>query len=78
MENMTLSELLRRKMHDYGYTTMQELEDDLGIKWCQVHMLLNGKTTCPRAETRRALCRVLDIAPDVLDEAIRNSMIGGR
>lgn len=77
MENMTLSRLLRRKMIDYGYGSLSELGKDLGVEASEVHYLMSGRVACPRVKTRLALCRVLDIAPEVLDRAIINGMRGG-
>ena len=73
---MTLSELLTRKMQDYGYKTLTALGNDVGMQALKIHHLLNGKVLYPRKETRVKLCQVLDIAPEVLDRAIRNSMGG--
>lgn len=76
MENMTLSELLRRKMRDYGFETVREFAAFVGIDSERLHYHITGKTAYPRREVRVKLCRSLDIAPEVLDRAIRNS-IGG-
>ena len=76
MENIKLSELLSRKIHDYGYDTLTALSNDIGMPVSEIHALLNGRVIYPRRETRIALCRGLDIAPEVLDMAIRNSMGG--
>lgn len=76
MENITLSELLRRKMIDYGFATVREFGEFVGIDSERLHYHMAGKTVYPRREVRVKLCRALDIAPEVLDRAIRNS-IGG-
>lgn len=73
---MTLSELLRRKMNDYGYKSLTEFSEALGIPYGDVYGYICCKTTYLRAKNRRKICVALDIAPKVLDRAIRNSMGG--
>lgn len=77
MENITLSELLLRKMRDYGFETFSEFGEFVGVDSKMMHCLITGKTVYPRREARIKLCRSLDIAPEVLDRAITNGMRGG-
>lgn len=76
LEKITLGELLTRKMQDYGYKTLTALGNDIGLDSWNVRPLLTGEVVNPSINTRRNLCRVLDIAPEVLERAIRNSMGG--
>lgn len=76
VESITLNELLTRKMQDYGYDSLTALSNDLGIHISRISDMLKGNVIYPRKDVRVALCRVLDIAPEVLDRAIRNSMGG--
>lgn len=77
-EKMTLSELLLRKMHDYGFNTVREFGNFVGIDSERLHYHMSGKTVYPRREVRVKLCQSLDIAPEVLDRAIINSMGGNK
>lgn len=77
LERMTLSELLQRKMTDYGFETVREFGAYVGIDSERLHYHMTGKTAYPRREVRVKLCQALDIAPEVLDRAIINGLRGG-
>ena len=68
---MKLSELTRWKMVDYGYKTVTELAAALGLSIGHVARIMNGEKEALSIETKRALCRTLDIHPDVLEISLR-------
>ena len=69
---MTLRELLRFKMLDYGYTSVCDFADMLGVSWQHMFKLLAGQFSAIGIETRRAIVQRLDVSPDVLSQAIFN------
>lgn len=74
----TLSELLWRKMFDYGYETIDDLAADAGINRSTLWHIMNEESRRPSAKIRRALCRTLDIDPDVLRRATTNGWTPGK
>lgn len=75
---MTLKALLLRKFIDYEYATFTEFAESIGLTCAEVTRYISGEYVCPRQKNRRKICEALDIAPEVLDAAIRESMFGGR
>jgi len=67
---LTLSALIRRKMLDYKMTP-EQVALEVGFDKNSMYRIVNGKHVNLPTRTRVGLCRVLDIAPDVLNEAIR-------
>lgn len=67
---MTLRALIRRRVWDYG-TTPNQVALAVGFDKNSMYRIVNGKHVNLPRRTRAALCRALDIAPEVLDEAIR-------
>lgn len=68
--DMTLKELLERKAKDYGYETETELAEALGVSASCLNRVLREKRR-PGIGLRRAICRELDVAPEVLERVIR-------
>lgn len=72
MKNMKLSELLRRKMDDYGYGSEEELAEALGITPERLECMLSGIDIWPEIYERQAMHQVLDIDPGVLQMLVYN------
>ena len=72
-----LAGLLFRRMTDYGYRSVDELAEAAGLEPSTIFHLLKHERMCPRPETRRKLCRVLDIDPDVFNKAVVNGWTVG-
>lgn len=70
VEKMTLGQILRHKYADYEYTSLRDMAASLGVGYGHFTTLLNDGIYYPRASTRRAICRVLDIDQRVLDAAV--------
>ncbi len=66
MKNMKLSELLRRKMADYGYRDEAEMAKALGIDEERLRQMMQGAHVYPGYAERQAISRVLDVDPGVL------------
>lgn len=64
-----LAALLRRKMTDYGYSTINELADALGTSDSHLYSAMIGAHGVG-IELRRSICLELDIHPDVLKQAL--------
>ena len=76
-ERMTLANLLRRKMLDYEFDTLQGYAQFIGVSEQCLYDLMMGKHLSPQREVRKRICKALDIAPKVLEMAIRYSIHGG-
>ncbi len=63
---MSLGELLRVKMDDYGYGSVRELAAALGISGERLESLMQSAQADPEIEERAAISRVLDVDPGVL------------
>lgn len=66
---MTVSELLNRKLIDYG-ETMTGVSIACGFAPNEIQRIMSGRHMEIRPGTRCALCRHFDIAQSVLDAAI--------
>ena len=75
-ERMTLANLLKRKMADYGFDTLKGFAEFIGLGEMHLYKLMTGIHYSPRMETRRRICKALDIAPDVLEMAVKYSING--
>jgi transcriptional regulator with XRE-family HTH domain len=67
---VTLEELLVRKAYYYGFGTETELAEALGVSTSCLSRVLREKCR-PGIGLRRAICRELDVAPEVLERVIR-------
>lgn len=76
-DRMTLANLLRRKMVDYDFTSIASFAKFIGLTEKHLCDLMLGRQINPGQEVRRRICRALDIAPKVLDMAVRYSLRGG-
>ena len=76
-ERMTLANLLRRKMLDYEFDTIAGFARFIGLTEKHLGDLLTGKQLNPGTQIRRRICKALDIAPKVLDMAVRYSIHRG-
>ena len=70
---MTFEELLTRRMRDYGMSLM-ELSAEIGRSHDYMSSMLKRGGINVKPQTRREICRVLDIDPEVLDASILESM----
>lgn len=70
---LSVRELLERRCADYGMTT-QEASLAAGLPKNAIYRIICGERTELWSRTRAAICRALDISPEVLDEAIIVSM----
>lgn len=66
---MTLEELLVRKAYYYGYGSAAKLAEVLGVSASCLNRVLREKRL-PGIGLRRAICRELDVAPEVLERVI--------
>ena len=72
VREMTMGELLRRRIHDYGYPSARAASRDLGLSTNEMSRLMRD-TKYPNIETRRTLARVLDLDAGVMDEVCRRA-----
>lgn len=72
-----LESLLWRRMNDYGYRSIRGLAADAGIHCMALWNIINKHTMIPKCQTCAALCRTLDIDPDVLHQAMTNGWTPG-
>lgn len=73
---LSVRELLERRCADYGMTT-QEASLAAGLPKNAIYRIIIGERTELWSRTRAAICRALDISPEVLDAAIMVSMDEG-
>ena len=69
MIDMTLGELVGRRINDYGMT-QAEAAKELGIYKTNLSKIINGYEEAGIV-TIRKLCKGLDLAPDVIEAALR-------
>lgn len=69
---MTFKYLIRRRLKDYGMT-IKQLGAEMDVGPDIIGYMLNHDVK-PLLEYRRKLCRILDLSPDVLDAAIRETL----
>lgn len=72
-----LSELLTRRMIDYGYQSVDDLAAAAGMDRTTIFHLLRDERLSPKPVTRRKLCRALELDPDVLNKAVVNGWTVG-
>ena len=72
MIELTLPELVKRRMEAYGMTPRQ-LAEATGIHINNIRLLLGGKYGNPGIELRRGLVRALDLDPDVIERSVRTN-----
>ena len=70
---LSVRDLLRRRCADYGLST-QEASRAAGLPKQAIYRIIYGERTELWGRTRAAICRALDISPEVLDRAIIVSM----
>lgn len=73
----TLQDLLWRKMFDYGFRSVREMAEAVGVHYCNIWYVMSDRRYKPGLDVRRKLCAALDIAPEVLDEAVVNGWTPG-
>lgn len=70
MKDMTLGEMLRRKMTDYGYSSVRELAEALGVTDSHIYYALKNQHGAG-LELRRAMVQELDVSPEILERVAR-------
>ena len=65
-----LGETLRRRIRDYEYT-VEQVAEIVGMTLGGMYMLLEGKMHVLSDGTKYRICLVLDIAPRVIEEGMR-------
>lgn len=73
MRPMRLKDLVRRKLIDYDIN-VYELSVQMAGYTDFLNRITSGRITNPSLNARKELCARLDIAPEVLDAAIRESL----
>lgn len=73
VEQMTLQELVTRRLRDYGYRGARDLADIIGVHVNHAERIMSGKQKNVGIETRRALVRALDLGPGVIERSVRRA-----
>lgn len=71
IEQMTLQELVTRRLRDYGYRGAGDLADIIGVHVTYAEWIMSGKQKNVGIETRRALVKALDLDPGVIERSVR-------
>lgn len=71
--DMTFSELIKYKMQDYGYTSINQFGHDIGINPRIICGWINGTILTQHWNVIKPLVKNLDIHPDILMITLRNS-----
>ena len=71
-----LSRLLERRIRDYE-TTPSEASRAAGLHDDEINKIIKGRRTDISGRTRAGICRALEIDPERLDEAIRETIRAG-
>ena len=70
---MSLSELLARKMVDYGYRSAKEMADDLGVDPVHLRRFMRGEPYRMGIKMRQAITSKLDVDPGILSALEANT-----
>ena len=70
ISRQTLGETLRRRIRDYEYT-VDQVAEMVGMTPGGMYRLLEGKMHVLSDGTKYRICLVLDIAPSVIEEGMK-------
>ena len=71
IENMTLYELLERKAKDYGYRSITQMAQKLGLAQERLHGPASGRNNMG-VKAKRCIIQQLDVSAEVLERILKN------
>lgn len=66
-----MRELLQQKAVDYGYGSLEQMSEELGLYRRTLRRVVNREHG-PGIGIKRLICQELDVDPDVLERVIRH------